>query len=154
MTLSSQRRIADQALVLGTLATELGDELIVRKWWDIDRADFKDVIPTTWAELEERGLLRRHQRLNPPPAYELTEAGWLAGLRLAGVFDREPFRARCIELVKYFKSKVDGRREPHDALVTHNEIHPNFSFPWVLNVLRSGLLEEMFQDKRMNARWD
>ena len=125
-----------------------------RKWWDVDRPDFADVVPTTWAELEEKGLIRRHRRNNPPPSYELTEAGWLAGLRLAGAFNSSSSRTRCVELVKYFKSKVAGRRETHDAFVSHEEIARVFPFPWALNVLRSNLLGEMFPGKRMNARWD
>lgn len=100
MALSPQRRVAEQELVLRTLASELGDEMLGHKWWDIDRQDLAQVLLTTWVELEELGLVRRHLRSNLPLAYELTEAGWVKGLQLAGILDSDAFRARCLELVR------------------------------------------------------
>src|SRR5437660_3845321 len=138
VTISRDRRIADQATAFRIMAAELrDDEIVQRKWWNLDRPDLAVLIPTTWHELVERGLAVQHNRSNLPIAYELTEAGWVEGLRLAGVLDSDAFRGRCVELVRYCKSKNAGRRDSHDARVGWQEIGRSFPLPWVINVLRS-----------------
>jgi len=60
-----------------------------------------------------------------------------------------------VDLLKYFKSLVDGRRAASDAFVSHHAAQAaGFPVGWLLNALKSGLLQEMFPDKRMNAYWD
>jgi hypothetical protein len=155
MTISKDDRRRHQEIVLATMASELGDDKILAdKFWNIDRAGFADIIPTTWAELTEKGLIRRWRRHNPPPAFELCEPGWILGLKYAGIWESESFRERCIELAKYFKSLVAGRHQLQDALLSHHAAGQHFPFPWMLNVLKASVLQEMFPDKRMNARWD
>jgi len=36
----------------------------------------------------------------------------------------------------------------------HDAEADGLPFGWVSNVLKAGLLQDMFPDKRMNARWD
>lgn len=154
MTIAARQRLADHTRVLKVLASELGDRGTFDVSWDVTLPAFTGVISTTWDELVERGLLRRHKRLNPPPAYELTDRGWAIGLALNGALEEGPVRERCITLVKYFKTAVDGRDRHGDAILLLDPLRDRFPLPWVLNVLRSSLLQHMFPDKRMNANWD
>ena len=91
--------------------------------------------------------------MNPPPAYGLTDEGWLRGILYSGIFDSQEFRHRAVQLVKYFKSKVKGRALAV-AFVSHREINTVLPFFWVANVVRSGALQELCPDKKMNVRWD
>jgi hypothetical protein len=154
MTMSRDRRLEDQAAALRTMMSDMGDEDFAHKAWDVKDPRFENLARTTWAELKEKGLIAARHQIGAEE-YRLTEAGWIVGLRLTEAFTDPEFRARCIALVKYLKSAVDGRRQPTDAFIWHHDL-PAAGFPvgWVLNVLKSDLLQEMFVDKRMNAYWD
>jgi hypothetical protein len=73
---------------------------------------------------------------------------------LNGTLNEEAFRVRCIELIKFLKSPIEGRQGISPGFVHYRTLPPDFPFGWVLNVLKSGLLQEMFPSKRMNAYWD
>jgi hypothetical protein len=154
MTVSGERRRKDTQAALRMMAGEVGDDdSLYQISWSEDEPQFADLIPTTWDELEERFLIKNQGTLNGPRRYCLTPAGWVEGLQEAGVFNSPEFRARCIDLVKYFKRHVAGRRAP--ALISREALRSDgLPFGWVLNVLRSRLLHEMFPERRMNAEWD
>jgi hypothetical protein len=153
MTLSSGRRGADQETVLRIMATDLGDEALFKKEWSRLDPRFEALADTTWAQLQERGLVVR-SRVQNEPRYALTEAGWVAGLRLNGTLDDVVFRGRCVAFIKFLKSLVDGRYGEWPGRVHYQKIPPDFPFGWALNVLQSGLLQEMFPTKNMNAYWE
>lgn len=153
MTLSPERRGDDQRRVLSIMASDLADTMLSGKEWPKADPRFADIAPTTRVELPEKGLIVRSPVQNEP-RYLLTEAGWLAGLKINGTLDNEEFRARCVELVRYFKSLVNGRDSEWPARVHYQRLPPEPPFGWVFNVLKSGLLQRMFPDKRMNAYWE
>jgi hypothetical protein len=156
MTVAKAERITQQEAALRFMASEVGDDPLYAVHWVLnDEPALKDLLPTTWAELKERGEVEPRNVFGGGPQYHLTEAGWVLGLQLNGTLREKAFRDRCVDLVKYFKSQVVGRADHHDALVSHHEVQAaGFPFGFVLNVLKAGLLQEMFPDKRMNARWD
>lgn len=135
------------------MAADVGDDALFKKHWDVTDPRFVDLLPTTWAELVEKGFAERRRIMNAHQ-YHLTEQGWLAGLELNDAFDDGAFRKRAVALVAFLKGHVKGRNPPTDALVHPSHLPPELPFGFVLNALKSGLLQRMFPDKRMNARWD
>jgi hypothetical protein len=153
MTLSADRRNADQETVLRIMASDLGDEALFEKEWRRLDPRFAALAATTWVQLQERGFVVLSPVRNEP-RYALTETGWIAGLRLNGALDDGVVRERCIAFVKFLKSLVDGRQCEWPGRVHYQKIPPEFPFGWALNALRSGLLHEMFPTKNMNAYWE
>ena len=125
MTLSSERRGADQETALRIMATDLGDEALFKKEWSRFDARFEALAATTWAQLQERGLVVGSPVQNEP-RYALTEAGWVAGLRLNGTLDDAVFRGRCVAFIKFLKSLVDGRHGEWPSRVHYQNSRPTF----------------------------
>ena len=150
MTLSPERRTADQEKALRIMAADVGDDALFNKEWPAVDPRFANLAPTTWVQLQERGLVTRSPIQNEL-RYLLTEAGWIEGLRLNGTLDEEAFRARCIDFIKFLKSLIKGRQGESPARIHNQKLPAHFPFGWVLNVLKSGLLQEMFPTKQMNA---
>jgi len=83
------------------MASKVGDAPLWGVHWAVNNEPaLKDLISTTWAELLERGLVERRRVLGGGPQYHLTEAGWVAGLRLNGTLGEQSFRDRCVQSVK------------------------------------------------------
>lgn len=143
MTLSSERRIGDQKTALKVMSAGVGDEALFQKYWDVTDPRFADLAPTTWAELTEKGLVEQ-RRVQNYRAYHLTEAGWLTGLNLNGTLADAAFREKAVALVVFLKSQVKGRSAASDAIVHISHLPPDLPFGFVLNALKSGLLQEMF----------
>jgi hypothetical protein len=153
MTLSSERRTADQETALRIMAADVADMALFRMEWPRADPRFANLAPTTWVQLQERRLVTRSPVQNEL-RYLLTEAGWIAGLRLNGTLDEEAFRGRCIEFTKVLKSLIKGRQGEWPASIHYQKLPADFPFGWVLNVLKSGLLQAMFPSKQMNAYWE
>jgi hypothetical protein len=135
------------------MAADVGDAPLFDRYWDVTDPRFVDLLPTTWAELAEKGLTER-RRVMGYHAYHLTERGWLTGLDLNGTFSDPAFREKAVALVAFLKGQVKGRNAPTDAFIHPSHLPLELPFGFVLNALKSGLLQHMFPDKRMNARWD
>ena len=54
MTISRERRLADQDKVLRVMAAEVGDHALNTISWDVTEPVFTGIVNTTWAELKER----------------------------------------------------------------------------------------------------
>jgi hypothetical protein len=96
MTLSPERRTADQEAILRIMAVDIGDVALFEKEWPRVDPRFANVASTTWAQLQERGLVTRSPVQNEV-RHLLTEAGWIAWLRLNGTLDDAVFQSRCID---------------------------------------------------------
>ena len=153
MTLSPGRRTADQELALRIMAADVGDVALFSKEWPSADPRFANLAPTTWAQLQERGLVTRSPVQNEL-RYLLTEAGWITGLRMNGTLDEEAFRRRCVAFIKFLKGLIKGRQGEWPSRIHYQKLPADFPFGWVLNVLKSGLLQEMFPSKQMNAYWE
>lgn len=154
MTISRERRYRDQASAIRTIAADVGDAALFEKHWAVADPRFAELVPTTWVELEEKSLIRRRRIMSVGPQYHLTEDGWLEGLRLIGALQDPSFRERVVNLIQFFKGTIAGRRETADAIIHYSRLPQGMPFGFVLNALKSGLLQHMFPDKRMNAYWD
>ena len=153
MTLSPERRTTDQETALRIMAADVGDAALFQVEWPKADPRFADLAATTWPQLHERGLVTRSPVQNEL-RYALTEAGWIAGLRLNGTLDDQAFRARCVAFIQFLKSLIRGRQGDWPARIHWQKLPVDFPFGWVLNVLKSGLLQDMFPKKQMNAYWD
>ena len=73
----------------------------------IEGERYRNVLPTTWKELLDRGLITSfsHNR------YQLTTIGWRKGVQLLEL-DKEPaFRGKLSRLAATLKDQVKGRHE-------------------------------------------
>ena len=147
MTLSPERRTADQQTALRIMAADVGDAALFNMEWPRADPRFASIAPTTWVQLQERRLVTRSPVQNEL-RYALTEAGWVAGLRLNGTLDDGAFQARCVELVKFLKSLIKGRNGEWPSRIHWQKLPADFPFGWVLNVLKSGLLQRCFPRSR------
>ena len=150
---TSQRTAA--ASLLSKLSLELGDRRIEEQWWDLDDdGELASVPSAVWKQLEQSGFLRCG-RWREKIKYRLTLSGWVAGLDAAGRLRTAAFRTSCSRLVNYLASQVALQGSPRGAVVSPERLEAEeLASGWVLNAVRSGLLEHMFPDRCMNARWD
>jgi hypothetical protein len=153
MTLSPERRNRDQQKALSIMAGDVGDTPLARIEWRKADPRFADLAPTTWAQLQEKGLATRSPVQNET-RYLLTEAGWIAGMRFNGALDDPAFIARCVDLIQFLKGLIKGRDGEFPASIHYRNVEARFPFGWVLNMLNSGMLQEMFPTKQMNAYWE
>jgi hypothetical protein len=144
-----------EAQVVKKLSLELGDLGIVERWWDAGEDwELEQVPENVWDTLERAGLVRRRRR-SDMQLYRLTDDGWVAGLEVAGVLQGDEFKARCRQLADYLKSQVARQSTGRGAVISCERLEADgFASGWVLNVLRSGLLQRVFPESRMDARWD
>lgn len=143
------------ALLLRKLSLELGDRRIEEQWWDIDDdGELANVPSAIWEQLEQAGFLRC-RRWRDKISYRLTLSGWVAGLDAAGKLRTEAFRARCSRLLNYLARQVTRQGSPRGAVISPERLEADeFASGWVLNVVRSDLLKQVFPDRCMNVRWD
>lgn len=144
-----------KAEVVKKLSSELGDLSTGERWWDAaEDWELEQVSDDVWNALEGDGLVRRRRRRDMQ-VYRLTDEGWAAGLEAAGIIGSEAFRARCRKLADYLESQVVRQSSERGAVISLERLEADgLPSGWVLNVLRSGLLNRVFPDGRMDARWD
>ena len=114
------------------------------------------VLPTTWRELLDDGLIDDKFSTMGSPAFRLTAAGWLRAMLLSGTADTPECRDRCTRLAQALKSVVRGRNSHYDGLTTEHEIAAAAGLPagWVFNAVKSRLLGVVFPKDRWDATID
>jgi hypothetical protein len=88
MSSHTERRKLDKALVSFLETIDDGRSSTP----NIDPADYPDVLPTTWAELTQKGLLRKGDTIGE--MYELMPLGFLRALKTSGRADAHQFREK------------------------------------------------------------
>jgi hypothetical protein len=73
------------------------------------------ILPRTWEELTNRGLVRR---TSTRYIYTLSGIGWIAGLKLREEFDTDELKSMTGRFCAALKDKVKGRQDEAMALVT------------------------------------
>lgn len=115
--------------------------------------DFAEIFPTTWTELEQKGLVVRG-RLKGPMEYHLTGDGWVEGVQLTATWISKEFREKAgvLSSALKFHIKQDGRKEEY-AFVTLTDIcqESKLSMDFVYNVIESHLLQVMYNTH--DAKW-
>jgi hypothetical protein len=152
MPIDPKRRTSDRAQALMSMLQQQGDEQL--NGVSFSPSDFDALIPTTWRELADEGLIEDRGE-KPGPTYRLTPFGWLTALQLTDGLNRPDVRERAITIRRALKAMVN-RRDSHDALIDVREFAGKVGLPvgWVWNAMRANLLQAMFQDDLMNATLD
>jgi len=138
------------------MVTAIGDSDMQAHVFVANSPDFADLLPTTWSELSDQGLVVPRHVIGQAQ-WQLTPTGWLEGIRLSGTLESDECRERCIILIKALKAVIDGQRDvPLDRSVDHWSLAAATSLPmgWIFNAIRSELLSVVFPGRRLNAYWD
>lgn len=155
MPIDEKRRSDDLARALTLMVEAQGDAPLNEMAFDPSQARFQELIPTTWSELCDKGLIEERGE-KPGPSFRLTARGWLAGLGRSGALDCREIRDRAIAMRRRLKARVKGRGEPDGATVDVRVFAEEVGVPvgWVWNALRANLLQAVFPDDLMNASLD
>jgi hypothetical protein len=151
MTISNKARQANYTLAFDRIMAIVGDgsfSLLI----DPRRIDFKDVIPTTWEDLEREGLLVKDAGGIGFQHYRLTSEGWIAGLERLGKLRETVFRQDLQKLLAALKSWVEDRL-PHSVLPDQIAARAGLSLDFIGNVIQTKLLEREFPNDLVDVLW-
>jgi hypothetical protein len=151
MTLSKEARLDNMHLALRLMMAELGEQAIDKGLFDPTQPPFDQVYPTTWQELNDRGLIETHHFIGAVN-YELTGEGWLQGLISTRRVQDPTFVRRLEQLSAAMKAQVKGRH--YDAFVYIDSLAAaaGLSVDFVFNAVESHLLRRHF--RRKDAGWE
>lgn len=155
MTISQQTRLDAMGRALEYMLEQIGDEPTTTFHIGVTDAPVADLPNTTWIELSEALMVKRRKIIGGPCAqYEFTEHGWMVAHKVTGAIDTNRVRQRGQTLVAALKGYAKGRGQ--EGFVELRTLSGETGIPdgWILNAVKSGLLQEMFPTKKMNARWD
>jgi hypothetical protein len=153
LTVSLDRRNEYIKKALLMMAGEIGDDYCYG--WVFPVKDHSDILPTTWRELEDQGLVRPMHTFGNPQ-FQLTEHGWREAVVVSGQVADAAMIARAVRLVQALKALVDGRNQIHDSRADERDMSVQTGLPagWIHNAIKSGLLQQMFPKDMMNAYFD
>ena len=157
MSISKDARVKDMADLLTAYVALIGDRDRIEIMVGPHDDGFTGFLRTTWVELEQRGFLAPHHAFGTNGQHwELTEGGWLMGLRVSGQLESTNLRARAVTLAQGLKALVKGRSSPFAEIADERDLAPRLGLPvgWVRNALESNLLNELFPDKNMTVERD
>lgn len=146
MTVSDQHRHDEEAAVLERLLHLVGDQEVRECVVNPAKDSLGTVLPTTWRELLDEGLIDEKFSGIGFVRFRLTSAGWLWALTLTGQIEASAFRERCKRLVMALKAVAKGRQSHRGELVRLTSIaaSTNLSVGWIANAIRSGALSSVF----------
>jgi hypothetical protein len=151
MTLSKQNREDNIEYALRLMKGKLGDRAMFKEFFDSDDQEFAGVHPTTWKELESKGLVRAHRTLNSAD-YELLGPGWYCAMAIDDLFDTPEFQEPFGKLSAALKKYVDGRQEEGITSVSRLVEETGLTEDWIYNVITGKIWE--YHMKRVGARLD
>jgi len=156
MSVSDADRRQDKQRTLCRMLALVGDDYLIQAVVKPADTEFEDVLPTTWRELLDNGLIDDKFSSMGSPAFRLTAAGWLRAMLLSGTADTPECRERCTRLARALKSVVKGRDSHYDGLTTEHSIAAAAELPvgWVFNAIKSRLLGVVFPKDRWDATID
>jgi len=146
MSLSNKEREENIFLAVRLMMQDLGEPY---EWQEHDATTekFAEVYRTTWDDLAEWGLVKARTF----GRYSLTGDGWIAGLKLVGLFDDVIFREKTGKLSKALKATVKNGREWGCADRMELASATGLSEFFIYDAIDSHLLREMFN--RTDATW-
>jgi len=128
-------------LALRLMMQDLGEPY---EWQEHDAKTpkFDVVMRTTWDELAERGLVKPRTF----DRYELTGPGWIAGLKIKGLFDDEEFRRKAGLLQKALKARIKPENREQWGMGDRTELakETGLSEFFVYDAIDSHLLNALF----------
>jgi hypothetical protein len=141
MSTSDKTRQENMVLALRLLIQDLGQPY---EWQEHDAKTpkFAGVLRTTWDELAERGLIKAHSF----DRYWLKGPGWIAGLKITGVFDDEGFRRKAGQLQAALKARIKAENRDQWGTASRTELaqETGLSEFFVYDAIDSGLLGALF----------
>ncbi len=151
MTISQEKRLANIESALVQVMGLLHEDGYAKVRFERD-VDFHDILSTTWADIESLGWIEdcstQDKRL-----LRLLGAGWIEGLRRTGNLSDDSFQEKLIALKRLFKSCLKGRTGDAWLPVSRCVKETGLSERWIVSVIESGLLEEMFPDEILDVDW-
>jgi hypothetical protein len=155
MPIDPKRRASDLTKALTLMIERQGDEPLNGITFSPGQSGFELLIPTTWRELLDAGLIEDRGE-KPGPTFRLTPYGWLTGMQVSGAIQQQVVRDRAITIRRALKARVKGRHAHHDEYVDVQEFADELGLPrgWVWNAMRANLLQSLFPDDLMNATLD
>jgi hypothetical protein len=149
MTLSADARRANLNEALLAFLDKLGDGQFC--WFYIIRTDYPDVLPTTWTELSNRGLLKDTD--TNVETYQFTPRGYITALKLSGRSDEQQFREGLGNLCRVLKGCLKDRTGDFALIVFTNLVKESrVSEAFAQNALDADLIRHVLG--RIGARWD
>ncbi len=146
MSFSVQQRKENISIALLLMMQGLG-EPYDRQMHEAKCETFKDVYRTTWEELAERDWVQD----GGFDRYWLKGPGWIAGLKVTGLFLAPEFREKAGLLSKALKARVKNGRKWGHASRTELAAETGLSEFFIYDAIDSHLLLEMFN--RTDAYW-
>ena len=141
----ARRKNLDAALI--TLLHRLGEGQFGAFF--IQCSEYPDILPTTWMELEGKGLIRD---LNMNfEMYQFTPFGYVTALKLSGRFAEQQFREDLRKLCQVLKDSLRGRSDfalvAFDDLVRQSGVSQAFAY----NALDADLIRHLLG--KIGAEW-
>jgi hypothetical protein len=156
MSVSDVERRQDKHRTLCLIREQLGDRYVWQYGVEPTDPGFTDVLPTTWRELLDDGLIDDKLSSMNRSVFRLTTYGWLRALTLSNEVDSPESRERCTRLARALKAVVKGRSSHYDAFISIAALASNAELPegWVGNAIKAGLLGVVFPKDRWDAQID
>jgi hypothetical protein len=148
MTISDDARRANLNEALNAFLIRLGDRQFVQ--FDIVRADFPDILPTTWTDLTERRWLRDLETNRE--MYRLTPLGYVKALKVSDMSDTPRFREQLGNICKVLKDSLKGRTEFAFVIFQDLVKQSGVSEAFAYNAIDADLI--VYVLKRVGAQWD
>ena|ERR1017187_48970 len=143
MTISQNDRMEDLKDALKRMAEDVGEQAVWRVDIGVESERYQHVKNTTWKELLDRGLVKWHC----PGYYQLTVAGWRAGVQLLG-WDKGPeLNGKLSKLSALLKDKVKGRHEEAYIDLYHAAQQSGLTEDLICNIIEGHLFEHSFKTK-------
>ena len=137
MTISTDDRLKNLQTALVVMKDKLGDRATYREVFDSEAEAFEEIYPTTWKDLEERGLVKGVPAWKGSTLYQLTGLGWLRAISSNGEIETPEFEQKLGRLSAALKARVKGRHQ--EAAATIDELAQETALPedWIYNIVDS-----------------
>src|SRR5258708_19039621 len=141
MSVAEKARKENMVLALRLMMEDLSEPY---EWQEHDAKTpkFEKVLRTTWDELVEQELVKARSFNR----YELTEPGWIAGLKITGIFDDDDFRRKAGLLQAALKARIKPDKREQWGMADHTEMANETRLPefFVYDAIDSHLLAALF----------
>lgn len=151
MTLSKENRLQNMEQALRLMLGRLGDRAMYKEFFNPEDPIFTEVYPTSWKELEDRGLVRAH-RTYTSVSYELRGTGWFCAMGIDDLFDTPAFEERFGKLSAAIKNHVRGRHEKQITSVGQLVEETGLAEDWIYNIIKAKVWKHQYN--RVGAEYD
>jgi hypothetical protein len=131
------------------MLTIVGEGRLDGTLFEPDDARFKDILPTTWEDLEEACFLVQMSIWD----YRFTALGWLKALDAVGTLGSPEMNEKLGRLCAAMKRRCEeGGRHRDGTTIDELATETGFSEDWIYNAIESHLIRECFN--RVDCEWE